>query len=429
MKGLLESHDPAELRQIIDCLGIAAFVIDVEPGGVFRLAAINERHEQLTGMHHSQVMGQQIDKILPPEMAEQVMANYRRCVRQRTAIDYQESLCLPVGITYWRTTLVPYMDVDGRVFRLLGTSIEITSTVHLELESRYQSTVLSAYLDESQDGILVVDANNHIKTWNRRFLEMWDIPSEIMEAGDGRCALEVVSSQLKAPEEFVGKITELYKHLDHEEHGYLVEMLDGRLFERHSRGLRDIHGTYWGRIWFYRDVTEYMRMTKELQRLALTDPLTMIANRRAFMEALTEEYHRACRYGHPMTLLMIDLDEFKGINDRYGHLYGDEILKSSSAAMCAIMRETDFFARMGGEEFAMLLPETDITAGYQIAERLREAVASVKINSPQGSLGVTVSIGVAEMQSDDSEAEAILNRADRALYLAKDSGRNRVASI
>ncbi|MFO7604433.1 MAG: PAS domain-containing protein, partial [Gammaproteobacteria bacterium] len=147
MKGLLESDDPAELRQIIDYLGIAAFVIDVDPGGVFRLAAINERHEQLTGMHHSRVAGHRIDKILPPEMAEQVMVNYRRCVQQRAAIDYQESLDLPVGITYWRTTLVPYMDVDGRVFRLLGTSIEITGTVHLELESRYQSTVLSAYLD------------------------------------------------------------------------------------------------------------------------------------------------------------------------------------------------------------------------------------------------------------------------------------------
>lgn len=429
MKGLLESNDPAELRQIIDHLGIAAFVIDVGPGGIFRLAAINERHEQLTGMHHCQVAGLRIEEILPAEMAENVIANYNRCVRQRTAIDYQESLDLPIGMTYWRTTLVPYMDVDGRVFRLLGTSIEITGTVHLELETRYQSTVLSAYLDESPDGILVVDANNHIKTWNRRFLEMWDIPPEIMETGDGTCALEVVSSQLKAPEEFIVTVMELYQHLDHEEHGYRVEMLDGRLFERHSRGLRDLHGTYWGRIWFYRDVTEYERMAEEFHRLAMTDSLTMVANRRAFMEALTEEYLRARRYDHPMTLLMIDLDEFKAINDRYGHLYGDETLKAGTEAVCTIMRETDLFARMGGEEFAMLLPETDMAAGFQIAERVRMAVASISIDSPQGSFGITVSIGVAGMQIDDSEAEAILNRADKALYLAKDSGRNRVVSL
>ena len=429
MTGLLGSRDPTELRSILDCLGVVAFVIDVDADHVFRLAAINERHEQLTGMRHADVAGRRVDAVLVPSMAERVQENYRQCVRCRMAIDYQESLDLPIGTTYWRTTLVPYMDAAGRVFRLLGTSFEISSTVHLELEARYQSTVLSAYLEESPDGILVVDADNHIRTWNRRFLEIWDIPEAIMEAGDGAGALAAVRQQLKDPDPFVARIRDLYQHLDQEERGLRVEMGDGRIVERYSRGLRDPQGTYWGRIWFYRDVTERERLTEELQRLAWTDTLTLTANRRAFMQALAEEYRRARRYQHPLTVLMIDLDQFKTVNDRYGHAGGDAALKAFAEAVRPLLRDTDHFARMGGEEFAILLPETEVTEGCRIAERLRRTVAEVSVDSSQGPFRITASIGIAEMRADDADAEETLSRADRALYAAKAGGRNRVATM
>ncbi len=428
MKGLLESHDYAELRRIIDYLGIVAFVIDVEPDNVFRLAAINERFEQLSGMRHAEIAGRRIDELLPPAMARSIKENYRRCVRQRETIDYQVSLDLPIGTTYWRTTLVPYMDASGRVFRLLGTSFEISHTVHLELETRYQSTVLSAYLEESPDGILVVDADHHMKTWNHRFLEIWDIPEAIMEAGNGVGALQAVRRQLKEPDEFVGRVMELYEHLDQEEHSYRFRMRDGRILERYSRGLRDPQGTYWGRIWFYRDVTDHERMTEELQRLARTDTLTNTANRRAFMEGLAEEYRRARRYNHLLTVLMIDIDHFKAVNDRYGHEGGDAALKAFAEAVQPLLRDTDHFARMGGEEFAVLLPETDLAEGRQIAERFGRAVAGLTIDSMRGSFGITVSIGVAEMHASDADAADALRRADRALYAAKAGGRNRVVT-
>ncbi|MGD9386172.1 MAG: diguanylate cyclase, partial [Thioalkalispiraceae bacterium] len=328
MKGLRESRDSTELRKIVDYLGIVAFVIDVEGNENFRIAAINERNEQLSGMRLHDVAGRLVDEVLTPEMARRVKDKYRDCVQQRTVIEYRESLDLPAGTAYWQTTLVPYLDDAGNVYRLLGTSIDITSTIQLEHESGYQSTLLNAYLDESTDGILVVDANNHMKTWNQRFLEIWDIPEAIMEAGDGAGALDVVRSQLKQPDDFIERVMNLYDHLDQEEQGYRFEMLDGRVFERYSRGLRDPQETYWGRIWFYRDITEYERMTEELQRLARTDVLTDTSNRRAFMEVLTEEYLRAQRYEHPLTVMMIDLDQFKSINDRYGHDGGDSALRA-----------------------------------------------------------------------------------------------------
>lgn len=429
MKGLRESRDSTELRKIVDYLGIVAFVIDVEGNENFRIAAINERNEQLSGMRLHDVAGRLVDEVLTPEMARRVKDKYRDCVQQRTVIEYRESLDLPAGTAYWQTTLVPYLDDAGNVYRLLGTSIDITSTIQLEHESGYQSTLLNAYLDESTDGILVVDANNHMKTWNQRFLEIWDIPEAIMEAGDGAGALDVVRSQLKQPDDFIERVMNLYDHLDQEEQGYRFEMLDGRVFERYSRGLRDPQETYWGRIWFYRDITEYERMTEELQRLARTDVLTDTSNRRAFMEVLTEEYLRAQRYEHPLTVMMIDLDQFKSINDRYGHDGGDSALRAFADVVRPLLRETDHFARMGGEEFAIVLPETDINEGCRIAERLRLAVANATMKSSRGSFEITISVGVTEMLAKDSNAEVTLNRADRALYMAKDGGRNRIQSL
>ncbi|BAZ94788.1 uncharacterized protein FOKN1_2414 [Thiohalobacter thiocyanaticus] len=427
MHGLLESRDYAELHSILNYLGIAAFVIDVEGDDVYRLAAINERHEQLTGMRHADCAGRRIDEILSLEVAEQVKINYRRCVHQRAPIDYDESLELPNGTSYWRTNLVPYIDASGRVFRLLGTSFEISRTVHLEQKARYQSSLLDAYLEESPDGILVVDADNHIKNWNRRFLEIWNIPADVMDARDGARALEIVRAQLRDPDEFVDRIRELYQRLDQEEKEHRIRMRDGRILERYSRGLRDREGTWWGRIWFYRDITEQERITEKLVQLSRTDMLTDIANRRAFMDTLAEEYQRARRYGHPFTVLMIDLDHFKAVNDRYGHEGGDAALKAFSQTIKPMLRHTDQFARMGGEEFALLLPESGLDEAMQLAERIGQAVAAIEVNCRRGSFGITASIGVSALQPQDADPEEPLGRADRALYTAKEAGRNRVA--
>jgi diguanylate cyclase (GGDEF)-like protein/PAS domain S-box-containing protein len=426
MKEISVNRDPTELREMLDYLGVAAFVIDVVSADTFLLAANNARHEQLTGMKLEEVAGRSVDELLTPEMVVRVKANYRRCVENKAATDYQETLDLPIGRTFWQTSLVPFFDETGKVSRLLGTAYEISDQVHLELETRYQSTVMSAYLDESPDGILVVDASNQIKTWNRRFLEMWDIPEGVMNARDGEAALQSVAEQLEDPVGFVQRVKELYCSLDEEERGVHIQMKDGRTLERYSRGLHGSEGDYWGRIWFYRDVTELQRMTEELRHMSQTDPLTGIANRRVLMKALVEEYSRAKRYGHQLSVLMLDLDHFKQVNDCYGHATGDIVLKEFVSIVKPEIRISDCFARMGGEEFAIVLPETNLNSACQFAERLRRAVANLTIDSPQGAIGITVSIGVSVLGDDDAAPDHLINRADRCLYAAKSEGRNRV---
>ncbi len=426
MKDISINRNPAELRRMLDYLGIAAFVIDVVSADEFRLAAINARHEQLSGMSLDEVAGRSIDELLSPEMAREVKARYRRCVETKAVIDYRETLDLPIGKTFWQTVLVPFFDEAGNVTRLLGTAHEISNQVHLELEARYQSTVMSAYLDESPDGILVVDADNEIKTWNRRFLEIWDIPEAIMEARDGEAALQAVVQQLEVPDSFVQRVMELYGSLDEEEHGVRIDMKDGRVLERHSRGLHGPDGVYWGRIWFYRDVTEREHMTERLRHMSTTDPLTGIANRRALMETLDREFSRARRQGHALSLLMFDLDRFKQINDRHGHSTGDAVLKEFASIVKPEIRAGDYLARMGGEEFVVLLPESELGPARRLAERLCRAVAARLFKSPQGTFNVTASIGVATLRDDDSSPENLLTRADRCLYAAKSDGRNTV---
>ena len=169
------------------------------------------------------------------------------------------------------------------------------------------------------------------------------------------------------------------------------------------------------------------RAQDKLQKMATTDFLTGIANSRHFSETGAHEVQRARRYKRPLALLMIDLDHFKKLNDKYGHAIGDKILVAFAGICKKCLRKADIFGRLGGEEFAILLPETDINGGSKFAERLRVIVEKSKIKVESKPFHITVSIGVTELQPDDDQIDAALRRADDTMYEAKKRGRNQVA--
>ncbi|RXF74089.1 sensor domain-containing diguanylate cyclase [Hansschlegelia zhihuaiae] len=175
------------------------------------------------------------------------------------------------------------------------------------------------------------------------------------------------------------------------------------------------------------DVTGQRRLERELREIAGTDSLTGVANRRSFFErgrALLAEDARA----EELTVLMLDIDHFKAVNDGFGHAFGDEVLATVARRAGSVLRKNDFMARMGGEEFAVLLPGTGSRQAIAIAERLRRAVVHQPVTAEGASLAVTVSVGSASRLPGETEIDPMIARADEALYAAKAEGRNRVVA-
>jgi len=179
-----------------------------------------------------------------------------------------------------------------------------------------------------------------------------------------------------------------------------------------------------GDLWFM--VTELQR---ELTEQARTDPLTGAMNRRALEEAALRETTRSIRHGNPLCTIMIDIDQFKHLNDTRGHAAGDRALQGLVNQVKAMLRIQDSFARMGGEEFAILLPETSLSAGILTAERVRQAIEALEIPFDTGPIKFTVSAGVAQLESTHRSWDEMMRNADAAMYKAKEHGRNSVAVL
>ncbi len=173
-------------------------------------------------------------------------------------------------------------------------------------------------------------------------------------------------------------------------------------------------------------VSRIARYTQTLMRMAATDPLTGALNRRSFTDRANAELSRARRYDRPTALLMIDADRFKLVNDRFGHAGGDAVLQALSASLSQGLRPSDLLSRLGGEEFAVLLAETDLAGAAIAAERLRAAVAALAVELDGSVISFTISIGVVQINHDGMSLKAAMDKADEALYQAKADGRDRV---
>jgi two-component system chemotaxis response regulator CheY len=175
---------------------------------------------------------------------------------------------------------------------------------------------------------------------------------------------------------------------------------------------------------------ELHKLNARLEEIAWIDPLMGIGNRRSFYESIKKIHHRACRYGQSYGIILCDIDDFKAYNDTYGHLEGDNILKTVAETIKKTLRISDEIFRFGGEEIVMILPDQDMDSTITVAERLRQAIESLHIEHKGCGRGIlTISCGVAafDMEAKDNKWEEMLNNADKALYKAKSAGKNRVA--
>lgn len=175
------------------------------------------------------------------------------------------------------------------------------------------------------------------------------------------------------------------------------------------------------------DITEQKTLEKKLETMAMTDELTGLFNRRNFTQKGLEECQRARRYNLPLSMMMLDVDKFKSINDTYGHQAGDYVLKNFASLIINNIRDVDIAGRLGGEEFGLILPNTDADYALTLAERLRKAIEEYRFEINGKPVSITASIGVASFIQDSVCFDQMLNNADSAMYWAKNNGRNRVA--
>jgi diguanylate cyclase len=198
----------------------------------------------------------------------------------------------------------------------------------------------------------------------------------------------------------------------------LLEELDGikAVTERYRTQLAEAKET----------IREQAEQLLKVRAEADLDPLTRIANRGTFDKRLAEEMNRAGRYGIPLTLAVVDIDNFKVINDTHGHVTGDRVIRGVARVLTEQRRESDFVARYGGEEFAIILTHTDELQARAMVDRVRRKVEESRFVIEGESLSVTCSVGLAKQSSKEEKPEAFVSRADKALYQAKEGGRNRI---
>lgn len=330
---------------------------------------------------------------------------------------------------------------DGSILEIHGhwldnkgyvtTFTDITDRKKAEEEANRNSAYLQALLQNLDQGVTVTDENLNIAFWNKAFFKLLDFPEELqkqpMRYEDFiRFNAERGEYGPGDPEQHVQ--ARIISALKFQPHHFERTRPDGRTLEVIGKPLV-VDGKNLGFISTYVDITEHKRMAEDLRKLANTDGLTGLHNRRFFSAMLNRELKRCLRSGQPLSLLALDLDHFKNINDRFGHATGDRVLKEFSKTCMEALRDVDVCGRMGGEEFAIFLPDTDRKGAKASAERLRKATENIHLLSDKGEpIPISVSIGIALFDSSNEEdnQDALLNRADKALYTAKRQGRNRV---
>lgn len=320
---------------------------------------------------------------------------------------------------------VPVFDEQGSVTGFRGATSDITAQQRALQDLQDREDMLQSISDSVQDALVLMDENGLIHFWNPAAEKIFGYSAaEMLGESLDCCIFAEDNEDISGDGEDVSNIGELFD-------GYgsftvNVRRKGGTVFPAEVLLSPLRKDDKWWVVGTVRDVTERKEAEDKLRRLATTDPLTGLANRRFFMESADEALERSLRYERDLSLLMLDIDFFKNVNDMYGHDAGDDVLQGLAAAGLKILRKIDVFGRIGGEEFSVLLPDTGLEGAEMVAERLRREIEQTRMKTRAGELNITVSIGVASLNEEINTLEHLLKASDIGLYSAKHAGRNRV---
>jgi diguanylate cyclase (GGDEF)-like protein len=290
------------------------------------------------------------------------------------------------------------------------------------------TSVLMSALDEIRYGIVLLDKNFEARFINRAYYGMFalkppspgmtyrlsDLIAHASSAGVYDTGGQAMDDYIRERLALIHNGTQSAMHL---------KVSFGRILNFESKVLPD-----GSRMLTFDDITDLVQASDKLRVLATVDDLTKVLNRRHFLDSLKTAFSRAQHHDRPLAVMMIDADDFKQVNARHGHSAGDDVLRVMAERCRGAVRESDIVGRVGGEEFAVALTDTDMTGALETAERLRRGVAAEPFAVGGDKLYLTVSVGVAARRALGSDPGDLLRFADRALYAAKANGRNCVVA-
>ncbi|MBI4776793.1 MAG: diguanylate cyclase [Deltaproteobacteria bacterium] len=324
-----------------------------------------------------------------------------------------------------------YLERIGALKESIRTSKDIESfrSLRPELESiiRYYS---QQFFEERRNASLFVsEIIEHLEGLEKEMTATADHPRELSKASNRfHASLETDVEQLSKSIREMHSLDDL-KHIVLARLDKVRQVLKHKRLEDEARFEEAVRSTEALKVQVQKLRTTVERIESEKKELASKigkDPLTSTLNRMAFNEHLDDELERFRRYQRTFSIIMMDIDHFKQINDTYGHTMGDRCLKEVVRKAQAVLRRNDLFARYGGEEFAIILPECTQDRGFKVAEKVRQIVDETEFTEGEERFSVTLSLGVTESRKEDKSSEDLIVRADRALYRAKELGRNRV---
>jgi diguanylate cyclase (GGDEF)-like protein/PAS domain S-box-containing protein len=323
-------------------------------------------------------------------------------------------------------TISPALDSDGNIQHFIAIKEDFSEYKATREQLEIAHSHLNAVVENFPGALVMEDTHGRIVLLNQYVFELLGLPgTNEYVLGKPIYPLMVFSSEVaENSDSFIERIEELRasaRPFYNEE----IRFKDGRWVERDFIPIR-LHDTLIGFLYLYRDISQRKRHARELWQMATSDPLTGIPNRRTFFEHIEHERTRLSRYAGEAALLMIDIDHFKRINDTYGHAAGDAVLCHIVRQIRKLLRESDILARLGGEEFAVLLPQASRDGALGLAERIRKAIEETPLPYNDIQISSTTSVGVTIMTAVDHNTDQALSRADNALYEAKRAGRNQV---
>jgi diguanylate cyclase (GGDEF)-like protein/PAS domain S-box-containing protein len=308
---------------------------------------------------------------------------------------------------------------------LLHTVRDITERKYAEEALLFKNALLEAQAESTLDGIIAVDESDRIILVNKQFKIGFDIPEELLSLREDALVRQHVMGKMQGPDEFIEKIKYIESHRG-EKSNDEIRLKNGKIFDRYTAPLVDARGQYRGRISYHRDITEQKAAEERIQFLAYYDALTELPHRALLQDRMEIALADARRRGEKIAVMFLDLDQFKAINDLFGHAFGDILLKEVAKRIQNCGRERDTVARVGGDEFLILLGSIKDAADAAIAaQRIMTALNENFLIQGQ-SLNVNCSVGISMFPEHGADSETLIRNADAAMFRAKSDGRSKV---